>query len=289
MTNKQIRKHARARYGQNICRFLLAFALVMLPSCISFTVSGLMRSAGWWAWGSAAVFVITVLAYPFILGGTSFFFNGFHGIPGPVKDLARFYCGKKHVTNALVLGFMMTAVNTILSNANSWLGLLAEKYLPEPLAAVVRTFVSMIVPLALLGILIFWMFRIFLIPYIYIGNPERKPLDMIKESFQKIKGYAPDLFVFSVSVFWLPFALIIMAFIIALSITIATEFAFSTTMLLALTYLILLSFGPYIQLSMAGFAAGLLSDDPKKRLKKPDKHGLNAGKYRYKTDWSDPD
>jgi len=274
MTNRQIRRQAYRVYRDSFRVFIGVAALAAIPAILGLVLNIFIEPQ----FRQISSLLMGIAGYPLVLGTVRFFFKSFHGESSFVSEIFYYYKAAR-LAGALFLGAAITALNFASAQLNTFL---------RELTQIDIRFFFMHLPYFALATWIY--FRLFLVPYVYIGNhtATKNPLVTIKESFRQMKGYFIDIAIFSVTVYFIPVLVLVPVFIFVVS-AVGSWFV-SINLLASVFWFLSIPFAPYIGLSFAGFAAGLLLPPaPKRKIKKPiqGSYRYNKKKYRYKTDWFD--
>ncbi len=105
------------------------------------------------------------------------------------------------------------------------------------------------------GLLILWiMLRLFLLPYLFVTNPQESVLVMIKSSFRIMKGQVRHLLWFGITVYWWSFALFAVILLLFPSLSLLNSSGSSQLIWKLITSFIIAIFNPYFSLALAGYA-----------------------------------
>ena len=119
--------------------------------------------------------------------------------------------------------------------------------------------ILVLVEMLVAGLLTAWItLRLFLLPYLFVLNPQGSVPEMIKSSFRSMKGKVGRLLWFGITVYW--WALVLFAVVIVLTPSLFVANAFETNQLVRqLIVLPLIAIlNPYFSLAMADYANELL-------------------------------
>ncbi len=199
-------------------------------------------------WLPLSAYFIAILIYPVFPMGCSHYYLEFYRGNQPVFIDLFHYFSKKLLPTALLLGLfqILYAVVNIFSTAFITLAELTH-HLPLALFFSIVFFVFTL----------WFMFRFWLIPYVFSSYPHKRAKQIIAESYHKTKGCCLKFFLLSLYISWWYILALLLIFLRARS---AADF--STLFLIVIgviifTFLVL----PYFQLSVAGFADMVLHDD----------------------------
>ena len=112
------------------------------------------------------------------------------------------------------------------------------------------------------GLLILWiMLRLFLLPYLFVTNPQESVPEMIKTSFRMMKGQVRHLLWYGVTVYWWGFALLIGALLLFPSLSLVNTSVSGQLIRQTVIALVMALLNPYFSLALTGYANKLLSSE----------------------------
>jgi uncharacterized membrane protein YhdT len=103
--------------------------------------------------------------------------------------------------------------------------------------------------------------RLFLLPYMYVSNPQESVMSLVSSSFTAMKGQVGKLIWFDITVFFLPALLVIVLLyminpLVNLSFILIDKDSRYVFQLIMSLFMVLVS--PYFDLAFAGYANELL-------------------------------
>ena len=135
-------------------------------------------------------------------------------------------------------------------------------------------FVSVVTIVAVL--LYLWiMLRLFLLPYLFVTNPQESVPEMIRSSFRIMKGHVRHLLWYGITVYWWGFALLIVALLLFPSFLANTSVS-GQLMRQAAIMLFVILLDPFYSLAFTGYANELLPSG--KDAKRAKHKGYHSGR-----------
>jgi hypothetical protein len=124
-----------------------------------------------------------------------------------------------------------------------------------------QTTILTMITVAVFGVGIWMMLRLFLLPYMYVSNPQESVMSLVSSSFTAMKGQVGKLIWFEITVFFLPALLVIVLLyminpLVNLSFILIDKDSRYVFQLITSLFMVLVS--PYFDLAFAGYANELL-------------------------------